>query len=438
MGCVKLLSKSFKLDDKIDIPLEITITKVKDNYLVVAPKKGTFIVLNNVQLQLFNFFKNGHTLRELLKSQYYEFQPELQNLLIQFEVRKFYESYYPKSKEKLSARIYITNACNLRCIHCFRHSGHKEVGEFDFNDWKEILLKLRENGIQDISISGGEPFIFDGIYELIDYAVDIGMDVVVLSNGTKIDFRRISTLKKLKRIQLGLDGPTEKINDEIRGKGVYNEVMEALNKLHSLGVPIAIGMVLFEKYFDEYQHSLEDFLCRIEEKYGRSLKMHFSTAILPGRNIHRDEISLFYNYTLQNFKDNICKKIYGNEWIFQTYNDLFDLSFNVTCGYGTVITINPIGKVYACILPYYPIGDIHKDSISDIILKLKNHYKNCNVENLKPCSNCDVRFICGGGCRVIHRYLYEKTKYIKCEKKYLNELRSLLVEGYPFIFKREM
>ena len=433
-------SKCFNLNSKINLPIDISISCVQDKYLVVAPKKGTYIVLDSIQLELFKFLMKGHTLREIVNSRHFntEYHPELQDLLIQFEVRKFYESYQPKQNKKLSARIYLTNDCNLKCIHCYRHSGKRESNELNLDDWKKILLELREYNIIDISFSGGEPFIFKGIYELIDYAVNIGMNVAVSSNGTKIDFRYTSTLKKLKRIQLSLDGPTEKINDDIRGKGVYCKVMETLDKLHSLEIPISIGMVLFEKYFDEYHQSLEIFLNKLENKYGRSLKIHFSTAILPGRNIHKDEISLFYNYSLQNFKDDVCKKIYGDRWIFQIYNDLFDLSFNTTCGYGTIMTIDPTGKVYACILPYYPIGNIHEDSISDIIFKLKKHKQNCNVDNLKPCSKCDVRYICGGGCRVIHRYLYNKKNYIKCEKRYVNELRRLLVEGYPYIYKGDV
>jgi uncharacterized radical SAM superfamily Fe-S cluster-containing enzyme len=194
--------KCFKLDNKINLPTEISISKVKDKYLVVAPKKGTYIVLDNIQLQFLNYLKEGHTLGKLLKSQHYntEFYPELQDLLVQFEFRKFYESYQPNLKEELSAHIYLTNECNLRCIHCYRYSGNKEREEFNINDWKGILLKLREHEIKEISLSGGEPFIFDGIYELIDYAVDIGMDVIAISNGTKIDFKHTPTLKKLKGI----------------------------------------------------------------------------------------------------------------------------------------------------------------------------------------------------------------------------------------------
>jgi radical SAM protein with 4Fe4S-binding SPASM domain len=193
-------------------------------------------------------------------------------------------------------------------------------------------------------------------------------------------------------------------------------------------------MVLFDKYFEEYKLSMEPFLQKLKDTYGHSVKMYFSTGILAGRNICKDELSLFYNYSLQNFIDGVCKKVYGHEWILQAYTDLFTLIFHTNCGYGNVITIGPTGKVYPCSLPYYPIGDIHKDSISDVILRLKNLNQKYGVDNLEPCSKCDIRYICSGACRVMNMYLYGSAYKIKCEKKYIQELRHVLVEGYPFLY----
>jgi radical SAM protein with 4Fe4S-binding SPASM domain len=430
-------SKRFNLNCRVDLPKDIAISNIENKYLVVAPDKGTYIVLDTFQMKFFNYLNEGHTLRELLNSQHYnvDLYPKLQDLLIQFEFRKFYESYQPNPEKHLSARIYITNACNLRCIHCFRHSGHKEVGELDFNDWKEILLKLRENGIQDISISGGEPFIFDGIYELIDYAVDIEMDVVVLSNGTKIDFEHISTLKKLKGIQLSVDGPNEKVNDEIRGKGVYHKAMDALDELYSVGIPVTISMVLFDKYLEEYRLSMEPFLNELKDKYGYSVKIRFNTGILPGREISNDKLSsLFYHQSLQKFIHDICIGVYGHEWLLQTYSDHLNLKFHTNCGYGDTVTIDPTGRIYPCTLTYYPIGDIHEDTISDILLKLKDLGGKFSVDNLEPCSKCDLKYICGGPCRVANRYLYDNMHEINCTEGYVQELQRILVEAHPFLF----
>ena len=428
-------SKCFNLNCNINLPIDISVSCVKDKFLVVAPKKGTYIVLDSIQLEFLRFLMKGNTLRELLNSKSYniEFYPKLQDLLIQFEVRNFYESYQPNKRTQLTARLYLTNECNLKCIHCYRYSGENEKNELSFYEWKEILRKLKDNGIKDISISGGEPFIFDRIYELIDYAVDIGMDVVVLSNGTKIDFEHVSTLKKLKEIKLSIDGPNAKINDEIRGNGVYHKVIDTLDKLYSIGIPITISMVLFDKYFEEYKLLMEPFLNKLKYKYGHSIKIHFATGILPGRDITNYKI-YSYNYYLQNFIHNICKKVYGYEWLLQTYSDYFNLKFNTNCGYGNVLTVDQVGRIYPCNLTYYPIGDINKDSVSDVLSRLKNLNERFSVDNLEPCSKCDLRYICGGMCRVMNKFLCDDIDEIKCTERYVQEFQRILVEVYPFLF----
>lgn len=296
------------------------------------------------------------------------------------------------------------------------------------------MTKLKQNGILDISISGGEPFIFNEIYELIDYAVDIGIDVVILSNGTKIDFNHISTLRKIKGIHLSIDGPNEKINDEIRGEGVYNKVLETLDKLFSNGIPVIINMVLFNKYFEEYKLYMETFLNELKDKYGNSVKICFTTEILPGRDITIDKHSMLHTQYLQKFIDSVCKKVYGNEWLVQKYTEYLNRTFHTDCGYGNVITIDNIGRVYPCSLTYYPIGNIYEETISNFLLKIKDLNENFKVDNLEPCSKCDLKYICGGKCRVLNMYLYNSMHKIECNERYVKKLQQILVDTYPFLY----
>ena len=433
-------SKCFNLNRIINLPKEISISCINDKHLVIAPKKGTYIVLDNIQLEFLKFLMKGNTLKELVNSRHYnkELYPKLQDLLIQFEVRKFYESYQPKQKIKLSARLYLTNECNLRCTHCYRYSENEGNYNLNIFDWKKILKELRENGIQDISLSGGEPFIFDGIYDLIDYAVDkCHMNVTILSNGTEIDFNNISTLKKLRQIQLSIDGPNEKINDKIRGEGVYCKVMESLDKLYFNGIPLTISMVLFEKFLKEYELSLESFINKINTKYNNLIKINFATGILPGRKVNIDNNTYFYHQKLQNFMYDVYKNVYDRKGIIQPKIDFTSLKFRTNCGYSKILTIDQTGQIYACSLPYYSVGNIRKNSINDIILKLNDLNKKFSVDKSEPCFKCDIRYICGGLCRVMHNYLYDNMHEMKCGSKYNRELKRLFVEMYPSTYTIE-
>jgi Predicted Fe-S oxidoreductases len=55
--------------------------------------------------------------------------------------------------------IYLTHACNLRCIHCYLSAGEPLGNELNVRDWLIILDKLRELGVRFVYLLGGEPML---------------------------------------------------------------------------------------------------------------------------------------------------------------------------------------------------------------------------------------------------------------------------------------
>ena len=421
--------KRFMLSDKINLPKDIVISKVKDKYVVVAPKKGTYLVIDDIQLQLLHYLKEKHTLIELIKSNHYKrkYYGKLQDLLVQISFRKFYENYQPNKQPYTFAHILLTNACNLRCILCYRFAGTKKKGELSVNKWKEVLNTLLEQGVKSVSFDGGEPFLFEGIYDLIKYAVKIGMEVVVLSNGTQIDFNKSLTLKKLKEIVISLNGPTEEINDSMRGAGVFSKVMANLHKLNDLGINVSISIFFFEKFIEEYKFSLEKFLLQLRNKYP-SLTVRPYTELLPGRKIDTTE-----NEKLNIIIKDIFKKVYGLKWLIEYDCALFH-GFRMNCGYASCIVIDCTGDILACSASDEIIGNICSDKIPDIISRLKYLNTKYGVENVDPCYKCELRYICGGKCRVMSKHLYGSMSKNRCSEEYKKSLYATITEGYHQLY----
>ena len=72
----------------------------------------------------------------------------------------------------LPIQLDITNACNLRCVHCY-HPHHKNDGALSLNEWKEILsqykaliekMKFRPS----VVICGGEPLVSPLLWPILD------------------------------------------------------------------------------------------------------------------------------------------------------------------------------------------------------------------------------------------------------------------------------
>lgn len=137
----------------------------------------------------------------------------------------------------------ITNACNLRCQMCgqWSDSGYiknrikKTNSPLKLADWKRLVDEVAEYDIRFILIRGGEPFLFPGIIELLEYIRSKGIFISIDTNGTLLekyaaDLVRIGHM----HITFSVDGP-EEIHDRVRGvKGSYQKTKENILLLHEL------------------------------------------------------------------------------------------------------------------------------------------------------------------------------------------------------------
>ncbi len=119
-----------------------------------------------------------------------------------------------------SLALDITHRCNLRCKHCYfwreEHPSELQDGGMLF-----LMRRLRKEGLRAAIIYGGEPTLR---LDLCRAASGIFDACLIFTNGTH-GFPDIGRAKWI----LSLDGP-EKINDEIRGTGVYWEAVNAVKK----------------------------------------------------------------------------------------------------------------------------------------------------------------------------------------------------------------
>lgn len=83
--------------------------------------------------------------------------------------------------------------CNLRCIYCdtkysFENPKYEEMSPND------LLLYAKKEKVKNITLTGGEPLIQDGIYELMELLSNEGFNVEVETNGS-IDISRFRGIK---------------------------------------------------------------------------------------------------------------------------------------------------------------------------------------------------------------------------------------------------
>ena len=134
----------------------------------------------------------------------------------------------------------LTDRCQLKCKTCLKwKTKASDVidKELTTEEWKKVIFDIREwlGEYCCIYFSGGEPFLRDDIFELIEYASSLNIDVGSMTNAYSIEhlYDKIAN-SSLKYLSLSLNSITdEKIHDTSRGReNSYKKCIEAINNLN--------------------------------------------------------------------------------------------------------------------------------------------------------------------------------------------------------------
>lgn len=141
------------------------------------------------------------------------------------------EGFYPPSLLVVSP----TMRCNLTCYGCYAGNYTKEH-DLPYEEFDRIITEGKELGIYFYVISGGEPFVYDGLIDLFEKHIDCSFQVY--TNGTLLDDATCERLVDLGNVWpcISVEG-FEKQTDERRGKGTFAKItkaMESLNKRKGL------------------------------------------------------------------------------------------------------------------------------------------------------------------------------------------------------------
>lgn len=244
----------------------------------------------------------------------------------------------------------LTRACNLKCIHCLNNSGIKQKDELT----KEDLLKLIKNfsslGVQEIRFTGGEPLLFNGIYDLIRFATEEGICTSLGTNGTLVTKEVAKKLKEsgLKKVVVSIDG-NKKTHDKIRGRKNYQKAMHRLKYLQKNGINVRVNSVIMKS-------NMEDVIKLAKKMSRKKITIFIRRFISSGRGKELENNMLNkkdYDYVRNKLQKELTKKTYVNGHYLRNdegVNSRIKLPFEIRgCKAGQrAITILPNGDVNLC------------------------------------------------------------------------------------------
>ncbi len=144
----------------------------------------------------------------------------------------------PSKKRLLDFSCFgISDDCILKCKMCNKWKEDifiKEKTEIpSLKDWKNCISSLR--GITDdsfqINFGGGEPFLKEGLLELVRFCKSKNFKTNIATNGYLINKEMSKKIADsgLDSLIISLDSLKEETHDYLRGvKGVYQKVMDTI------------------------------------------------------------------------------------------------------------------------------------------------------------------------------------------------------------------
>lgn len=148
--------------------------------------------------------------------------------------------------------IEVTKRCNQRCFYCFNNSGLGSPGsELTPTRWLNILRKLKDEGLESIHLTGGEPFAYKHAVELLTGAQELGLATSILSNGFRvIELAGASpeVFRKLTVAQISLDSMKAETHNQRRGSPrAWDDALGAITVLRQLAIPVEISCVVSDE-----------------------------------------------------------------------------------------------------------------------------------------------------------------------------------------------
>lgn len=142
------------------------------------------------------------------------------------------------------AKLDTGTHCNYECKFCY-YLDKLDV-KTDLEVIKERALKIRQFGIKEIDLSGGESSIHQGWFELLDYCREIGFqNISTLTNGARFanfEFIKKSNEHGLSELLFSLHGWNEESHDKIVGrKGAFNKILAAIENAQKLNMRVRLN-----------------------------------------------------------------------------------------------------------------------------------------------------------------------------------------------------
>ena len=300
-----------------------------------------------------------------------------------------------------SMYLALGNRCNHKCFFCPCGKNSEKALCGDTKQLIEAIAEgVRENRIDHITLSGGEPTLHPNFHEILSFCIENSLSISLLSNGETFHDRVY-----LERCLGGLDlssfqvttaihSMMPELHEKVTGvSGSFDRTVKGLHNIINMNIPVTIKQVISKWNYEQ----LPDFVNMVFETFGPKTSVTLCGMDFCGMTQDKiDEVAIGYT-KIGPYLEKALDNVISLREKFQAFPLASVSDLPLCCidpyywGFFAVVSRNCISQYSA---PKNLVGDIKNNN--DII-------NDCDVY-FEDCKNCCVVSHCPGVWRTAYNY----------------------------------
>ncbi|NQT49768.1 radical SAM protein [Candidatus Kuenenbacteria bacterium] len=320
----------------------------------------------------------------------------------------------------------VRGSCNLKCAHCYQGDRYYKSDALTLVEIERLADEMQELLVQGVSVSGGEPFFQDDLFQMMQLFEERDIRVIsVFTNATLLTEKKIKNILKMRSrptIFVSLDSITA-AGMQFRGLALaeankaLGAILNNVKMLVASGISVVINTVMNQLNIDALpaMYNVVKNLGITSWRIGYPKEMGYfksggvGTFGVPWSEMTNAAFSLLQHHFDEGRPFHLQLEYLYREELFGNLQALSDKDF--VCDYeekrGTCC-IKPNGDVVSCAYcADFPIGNVRTDSLAKIWYSPNmQKIKEIRIGDVKECNGCEVRKYCATGCRANAYFLH--------------------------------
>lgn len=265
----------------------------------------------------------------------------------------------------LTLDLETSRVCNLKCVYCYANAGRKRENEMSPAELRNTVDQAIALGAKVVTvIGGGEPLMYSGIRDLIDYIAGKAVAQNLFTNGTLLSpamarflaERKVSVVVKFNSLKPAVQDNLAGVDETFRRIRRGIEALVEAGYTRSRDLPLGLETIICRQNYAELETMW---------RYARDRGMnpYFEVITFQGRakktklNVTRRQLDRLFHRLLD-----IDEREYGFTWT--PHPPIAGLSCRRHF-YNLLVTSN--GFVHPCTGVDINVGNIRHETLSEII-----------------------------------------------------------------------